>query len=350
MLILTLSSLADAGSTVNKLLRLLFGNSYALELWGNNGFGLVPACESEVCDHLFSETNLGISAGYLIVVGACLPLMFTDFSNLMWFQYVAMTVTVTAAVTFVVTCFLPSPDPSAGWHTPPALGDSPGFAISTCFLSYAICFAVPSWWNESELDCPAPRAINMSVAYTTVVYYLPIALFPAFAFSIPAQGSALDLFLDPDAVNPVCVCAAYFLAILGIMPNVIAYSVAMRDNLQALGNFFTFKKSFFMGCIFPLLVAWNLDDLTGFGAQFQFVIDWSSIGILGITNFIVPQLIILKLSAEQPRDAANDTELIALPKEASWTSWEHREAKVMLILSLLLVVVGYALMVRRALE
>merc|ERR1712224_134886 len=118
------------------------------------------------------------------------------------------------------------------------------------------------------------------------------------------------------------------------MPNVIAYSVAMRDNLQSLGPSFTFRTSLIIGCIGPVLLAWALDNATGYGVQFEIVMNWAAIGILGIINFIVPQLIAIKLSGQQlmlTADAggvqAGLDDTCDAPKMELWTVREHNEAK-----------------------
>lgn len=340
MLLLCLASVVAAGSTVDRLLTVLFGNSYALSLSGS-GPVFSPAClpsmdRSSCGTDLFSTTSLGISAGYIVVFLICLPLTFTNFANLMWFQYVALTVTAASVLIFVVTCFAPSSSQEALWHVPPAFGASPGFAVSTCFLSFAIGFAVPSWWNENEPDCPASLAINASVAYTFFFYYLPVAFLPAFAFVIPAGKDALWLFLNPKIVNTVAVAGAYVLAIAGIMPNVIAYSVAMRDNLQSLGPRFTFNTSLLIGCVGPFLIGWALDNPTGFGETFQLVVNWAALAMLGGINFIVPLLIVIKLAGQQDIQQVSS-------KIDVWTRSEVLQAKALLVVSSLLVVGGYAM-------
>jgi len=354
MLLLCLASVVAAGSTVDRLLTVLTGNSYVFSLWGSGGW-FASACDPtwsrNYCEnHLFSTTRLGVSAGYVVVLVICLPLTFTNFANLMWFQYVALAVTATAVVVFIVTCFIPNTSPEYNWHMPPTFGASPGFAVSTCFLSFAIGFAVPSWWNENEPDCPASKAINTSVAYSVVFYYLPVAFLPACAFLIPAGEDALQLFLNSSAVNWAAVVGAYVLAIAGIMPNVIAYSVAMRDNLQSLGPRFTFKVSLLIGCVGPFLIGWALDDPTGFGKTFQLVVNWSAMAMLGCINFIVPLLIVTSLASRQLNDSDSDIceqstvfGDMGCPKIEPWTLDELIQAKIMLAISSALIIGGYAM-------
>jgi len=339
MLLLCLASIVDAQQAFDLILVKLFGNSFALEFSGTDGLGLVKACSSGDCgSELFMETSFGVTAGYIFVCLLCLPLTFTNFANLMWFQYFVMVVTTLAICIFSVTCFLPSPSPippNESWFIPPAFGEDPSLAVSTCFFCFAISFAVPTWWNDNEPDCPATKAINTSMVYTIMMYYLPITVLPAFAFVLPTE-SAMDLFTDPDAVNQVCVFAALGLALIGIMPNIIAYSVAMRDNMQTLGAWFTFRKCVFLGCICPWLFGWSVS----FGAYFQTVVQWTSIGVLGIINFIVPLILVLKLSRIQQEAKARKSLLTttdggvlvmaAVPREVEpWTSGEIVAARVM---------------------
>jgi hypothetical protein len=252
----------------------------------------------------------------------------------MWFQYIALTVTLSAVFAFAVTCFIPSTHQQHHWHAPPVVGSDPTFAISTCFFSFAIGFAVPSWWNENEVDCSASTAISASMAYTFVVYYLPIAMLPACAFLVPSDQSALDLFLNADVVNSVAVIGAYLLAILGIMPNVVAYAVAMRDNLQALGPRFTYRTSLLIGCVGPFLLGWLLDNPTGFGATFMLVVKWGALALLGGINFVTPLVIVCKL-ASQSVDRAGS------PGNNFWSKRELREAQGMLVVVLCLLCGGY---------
>lgn len=343
MLLLCLASVVAAGATVDRLFTVAFGNSYVLAFAGD-GSWIQSACPAgmsrSLCGtNLFESTTLGISAGYVAVMAVCLPLTFTNFANLMWFQYVALAVSFMSVMTFVLTCFMPNDSDEYAWHLPAAIGADPGFAISTCFLSFAIAFAVPSWWNENEVDCPAPAAIKSSMVYTLFVYYLPVALLPACAFVIPQNQTALDLFLNGKVVNAAAVLAAYMLAILGIMPNVVAYSVAMRDNLQAIGPFFDFRMSLLIGCLGPFFVGWALDDPTGFGGTFSMIVNWSSLLLLGSINFIVPLLVVCKLSREQQREQST---LLAAKCEP-WTWQERWEAHIMLAVSAVLVVGGYTL-------
>jgi hypothetical protein len=338
---------------MDRLLTVVTGNSYAVQLLGNDAWGgpwMARACEpwvlSDECvnGHMFDKTKLGISVGYVIVSLICLPLTFTNFANLMWFQYITLGICLFSVLIFIATCFVPSDSAHFHWHVPPAFGSDPGFAISTCFLSFALTFAIPSWWNENEPDCPAEKAINFSVGYTMLVYYLPIAFLPACAFLIPGDEDALDLYLNGDIVNVVAVVAAYSLAIVGIAPNVIAYAVAMRDNLQSIGPFFTFKVSLAIGCVGPFLLGWALDKPTGFGVTFESVVNWVAVVTMGIVNFIVPLSIVIKLASSQLNSASiAGSQVMDDLRIESWKSSELTSAKAMLVASVALVSGGFAL-------
>jgi hypothetical protein len=202
---------------------------------------------------------------------------------------------------------------------------------------------------------PVEKALGVSVMFATVGYYLPIAFIPGFfipgQFANPHTQNALVFFYDQHKVRFTSQVAAYSLAVVGIMPNIVAYSVAMRDNVQGLGGALaSFKVSFVVTCIGPWLFAW----LFYFGSSLNSVINWTAIGSNGVVNYIVPLLLVLRLAelqgAETEPETLDESNLpwsdrplagdLGAPR---FSAAEVLQARILLVVACLVVLSGYGL-------
>jgi len=118
------------------------------------------------------------------------------------------------------------------------------------------------------------------------------------ALAVPTAGSDDLLKNLGTSVYPVVTIIASYIFSLGVIaPGIPVCCITTRYNLY-IGNVCGKKWSYFWGVIAPWLVAFCFSQSTYF-AQ---LINWASLIVNGVVNFLVPMLIYLKAVSLSPAE------------------------------------------------
>lgn len=268
-----IASIIICAQSVDQFLVFLFGKTCALELLPHPQFHLVNNLHD-----LYDSTGLSITAGYLVIMCICLPTGLLNLAdNVKVVQLISFIALVVLLGEFCGQFIHMGPDS----RRVPAMGDQFGQLISVFIFSWAFVMFIPSWVNEKKPGVSVNKVIWAS-SLASFVGYIAIGLLAAFAFPPLHSDDLLTEMSKPG--NPVITIVASYLFSLGVIaPGIPVCLITTRYNLYV-GKVCGKGASYFFGVVLPWLVAFCFLQ----GEVFAMLLNWSSLIVNGIVNFIIP--------------------------------------------------------------
>lgn len=239
---------------------------------------------------LYNSTPIYISLGYLIVTLFCLPAGFLNLED---------NVKVVQLGSFVVLIILMGEfcgqfiKMGVHFSHVPAIGKDFSQLVSIFIFSWAYVMFIPSWVNEKKNEVSVNKVIWIC-GIASFFGYLCIGLLAALA--VPKNGSDdLLVNLGSNSYSVITIIASYIFSLGVIAPGIPVCCITTRYNLY-IGKVCGKKMSYFWGVIAPWLVAFIFSQATYFAG----FINWSSLIVNGVVNFLVPLLLYLKAISVQP--------------------------------------------------
>jgi len=224
-----------------------------------------------------------ISLGFLIVLVLTIPMGYFNLDDNIIVQVLAFFGLLIIFVVWFIEFLVVGLD----FDRVPVAGPDQTQVLGTIIFNYAFVITIPSWVNEKSENVP----INSSIWASTIVstgIYIVIGLFGGWAFQYTGSQDLLDALTQETSggwqiVSQISVYAFPIIALLSGIPII---SIIVRYNL--LENKICGKGwANFWGVLFPWLVAFPL--CTGEGIQI--LINWTSLFVNGLVNFIIPLLL-----------------------------------------------------------
>ncbi|KAK3251453.1 hypothetical protein CYMTET_39209 [Cymbomonas tetramitiformis] len=285
---LNVSAIREVSRALDDIFVLLFGNSGGLTLYPT--FEFVASCTksdsapgdcdgSDLFHDAYDNGAVIITAGYCLLCAACIVLCSFRINDTMqkWMYYISLFCLI--EVIIGVSCI--------GWEgniTPFGSGNF-GMILEVQFFTFAIGFVIPVWLSTpgimecSEKDTfPPIRDACVSRGIQFTVFGMMMAL----TFKDIDTMSAINLVLDRDNdVDPLTQLCAFILLATAILPNILSYTITVKDNLEE-----DFGSDFANGAAFVL--PWCSAFLVYFGGSYEPVVNWSSILLSSYMNFLIP--------------------------------------------------------------
>jgi len=241
-------------------------------------------------DVLYSSTPICLSLGYIIITLFCLPAGFLNLEdNVKVVQLGSFFVLVVLMCEFCGQFFTMD----LHWDQVPAVGKDFSQLVSIFIFSWAYVMFIPSWVNEKKNDVSTNKVIWLC-GVASFIGYLCIGMLAALA--VPTAGSD-DLLknLGTKVYPTITIIASYIFSLGVIAPGIPVCCITTRYNLY-IGKVCGKKMSYFWGVVAPWMVAFCFSQSTYFAG----FINWSSLCVNGIVNFLVPLLLYYKAVSVQP--------------------------------------------------
>jgi len=228
------------------------------------------------------------------------------------------------------------------WKQVPAIGDTYTQLVSIFIFSWAYVMFIPSWVNEKQNNVSVNKVV-WTCGILSFFGYLCIGMLAALTVS-PGQASD-DLLrnLGTNTYPIITIIASYIFSLGVIAPGIPVCCITTRYNLY-IGKVCGKRMSYFWGVIAPWMIAYCFAQ----GALFANFINWSSLVVNGIVNFMFPLAMYLKatkpgwwLNDNQPinygstdSDSLNDGSVdLLLPSTVNpWPAFMKKNAKVWTII------------------
>lgn len=281
---LNIAAIVVSAQVVDELLIWMFGGTFALSIPG-----LADSFFASYSD-LNQLPFLCITSGYVVLTVILLPLGLLSLDENMFVQFISFYCFSIGSIIFCVVFVM------RGLHVVnvPAIGTRLESTIGTVLFTYAYTMVLPSWHNERKREVNCGKALWWSTWFSTIVK-IAFGWMGALAYSHRRMGpnilvtmlSNSDAMLSPTSQAVLSLSVyIYSFAVIGL--GVPATCVFLRYNLLNL-EVVPLRWAHFFAGIFPWLVSWALYSATAFVA----FLNYSSLLLNGITNFIIPFVIYL---------------------------------------------------------
>jgi amino acid permease len=273
---LNIASIVVTAQPVDSLFIFIFGKTWAWVFYPQFTVTQVTSIND-----LYGDKNfmIAISLGYLIVMGVFLPLGFLDLNINIMIQYGA----------FFITAILLG---EFSWHfvhkglhpdAVPNFGTTYTQIISIFILSYAYPMLIPSWVNVKKTYVSVNLIIWLS-GLSAFVGYMLIGLLGAMAYPKLSSDDIIKE-MSNEQTELITRISIYAFIVAIVATSIPVYSICVRYNLYV-GKLCGRKTSIFLGVIAPWLVGF----LFCRGQAFAQFLNWTSLFLNGIENFIIPIL------------------------------------------------------------
>jgi len=274
-----IASIIICSQSLDQFFMYIFHKTFALEILPHPGFRVITDL-----DVLYDSTGLSITAGYLVIMLICLPSGFLNLAdNVKIVQLISFIVLVVLMGEFVGQFIYMGLD----YSRVPAFGGSYGQLVSIFIFSWAFVMFIPSWVNEKRPDVSVNKVV-WTAALVSFLGYIAIGLLAAFAFKDLHSDDILST-MGGTSFPVVTIVASYIFSLGVIAPGIPVCLITTRYNLYV-GRVCGRKSSYFFGVVAPWLLAFCFLQ----GQIFADLLNWSSLFINGIVNFIVPPLLYYK--------------------------------------------------------
>ncbi|PRP80111.1 hypothetical protein PROFUN_12265 [Planoprotostelium fungivorum] len=283
LLAVFISSVVVSAQTVDIAIIAVFKKTFALELWPS--FGFTYATMSPGAGNSPFGSDYVISLGFIIVLIITIPMGLFNLEDNIIVQKGAFVLLLVIFAEWFVACFTLGLDVS---RVPAFLNDQTN-VLGSIIFNYAFITTVPSWCNERRPDVPIKKSIWISVA-TATVFYAAIGFVGGFAFTF---GDNQDLLIVIDEntrgrsiLHPLSQVCVYLFPIIAFQSSIPVFSIIIKYNLIQ-NEICTKHTATWWAVIFPWVIS------IGFyaGAGVIEVINWTSLCINGIINFVIPMLL-----------------------------------------------------------
>lgn len=235
---------------------------------------------------MFDTETYVLSLGYLLCAVICIPFGYFNLDDNMYFQWFSFLLLLGTIFEFLIAfCFMP-----LNTDLVSVLGkglEGQVLVLGVISFSWAYIITVPSWVNEKQSHV----SVNKTVWISTL-----LGLFLKFSFGYMAAIAFVNRSQSSNILNvmtagstlhgafrtftSVCV---YFYSIGTIIPGIPVYSILIRYNLvngELLRPFF----ANLIAVVFP----WAFSCFFYHGSGFSAFVNWSSLLLQGLVNFVIP--------------------------------------------------------------
>lgn len=276
------SSIVIAAQTMDLALIAIFSKSFSLEVYPNPGIGMADQPSNSVSPF---GNSYGLSIGYVIVLALSVPMGFFDLDNNIFIQLGAFVLLFVIFGMWLVNFFLVGLDTSRV----PTIGSNFNSVLGTIIFNYAFVSTIPSWVNQKRKEVSINKSVWLSTSLSTLIYII-IGLLGALAFDFDPNGDLLSAINNSSSgVNhTIAQACVYIFPMVALMTSIPVFSIVIRYNLIA--NKIC-RKAFanFWGVIFP----WLLSLLFYGGSGLLVLINWASLLVNGVVNFILPLVLFI---------------------------------------------------------
>ncbi|PRP85167.1 hypothetical protein PROFUN_07114 [Planoprotostelium fungivorum] len=270
-----------SAQTVDGAFIAVFGQSHALRFWP---LGFITAHKlPDVGSSPFGDDYV-LTLGYIIVVAVTIPMGFFNLDDNIIVQKGAFVLTLAIFVQWVVTCCI------LGFHeSVPVITSNQAPVLGSIIFNFAYVTTIPSWCNEKSPEVGVKRSIYTSVIVSSL-FYIIIGMLGGYALRF---GDGQDLLLalqtstrHSKALHTISSICVYLFPIVALLSGLPVFSIIMKYNLVE-NNICRKSVGTFWAVIFP----WVISVLLYPGQGALDVINWTSLCVNGITNFVIPMLL-----------------------------------------------------------
>lgn len=233
-------------------------------------------------DKLYTDSNVSITLGYLIITAIFMPPGFQNLGDNVKSVQLASFIFLVVLLGEMVIYFIYK-GAQDGTTTIPAFAGYYPQLVSVFIFSWAYVIFVPSWLNEKAPEVSVKKVI-WSAGISSFIGYVAIGWLCAAVYA--AVG--LDNFLTKlsQAPTPIVTRVTSYLFSLGVIaPGIPVCAVTTRYNLFV-GEVCGKKMSYFWGAVAPWLVGFLFSS----GQIFAQLLTWTSLICNGFVNFVIPFL------------------------------------------------------------
>lgn len=294
LLAINISSIIVSAQTMDYTLIGLFGWSCAIEFWPDP-FTFVQATEPGDGISPFSGMIV-ISLGFVIVFIMTIPMGYFNLEDNMIIQNVAFFVIILVVLEWMVQFFANGLE----FDRVPFVGDNQSQVLGTIIFNYAFVVTVPSWVNEKKETVSINKSIWASTFFSTFIFII-LGLFGGWAFVYPSGGDLLSVLNSnseggPDWLGEMSQISVYLYPLVALLTGIPVFSIVIRYNL--LENQLCSKTT---ANLFAVVLPWVISALLTTGEGIQIVINWTSLLVNGVINFIIPLLLFVVMRNSSPR-------------------------------------------------
>ncbi len=287
----TIASIIVSAQVMDKLCVWATGSVHALQL--SPSLSIV----SDTAANMIPFESAGpilISSGYIISAVFFLPLGFFNMDENIIFQWGAAIIM--AGVLAMFGVHFSAADMAAA-DLPWGVGPSVMVSIGIVMFCFTFTDTVPSWYNEKKPSVPTAKTLSYATGISTAIYIF-MGLLGALAYPAIQTGNVLELLADKRS-SLLVQLSTYLFSLSTIGLGIPIFCIIMRYNLYV-GRVTSAGWARFWGALFPWLVSFILYQGTGY---VRFV-NWSSLLVTSLTNFVLPAYIYLIAVRRYPEPGA----------------------------------------------
>lgn len=324
-----IASIIICARSLDQFMMYIAHKTYALELIPNPHWIVCTQAQDPNLVALYGSSSICISLGYILVTVFCLPAGFLNLADNVKAVQLGSFVVLTILMGEFCVQFATM---GVQWSQVPAVGDTFTQVVSIFIFSWAYVMFVPSWVNEKRNDVSVNKVI-WTCGVASFLGYLSIGILAA--LTVPPKQASDDLLsnLGKSPFPVITIIASYIFSLGVIAPGIPVCCITTRYNLY-IGKVCGRRMSYFWGVIAPWLVAYCFAQ----GAFFANFINWSSLVVNGIVNFMFPLALYYKAVSKKPlalhgfkEDPARSAEYVYSPEIPSvvnpWPGWMRKNAK-----------------------
>jgi len=343
MLSLTLGSLAIAQITIvaqalDAMAITLTGWSLALRYYPNlevmqsNMHSLQP----------FGVDQQLVSVGFIVAMVICVGLGLLDLTSNTLPQYISFSLLSTFVLTgishIIPLAFHHASNGEVITGKTSFIGDDPSSIIGVAVFNYSIVIAIPSLFSDSKHGLNFSKASGTSI-YAICALYLTIGILGSISYGT-MSANIMEPFLESESVLGTIASFAFVWAIIPPLP---IYTILISRNLEQVTGKPLLSK------VLGVFVPWTLALFLYMSEAFGEFLVWTSILVLGFTNYTMPLAIAARACGGVPSIRKAGWEGIIEDVHRAWMDETGRKALVLNVFVTALLLVVIYLNIRKAL-
>lgn len=278
---INIASIVSTALAFDKLFATWTGATLSLQLYPDISFAKRDV--HWINDAYNDDFVVTLTAGYLMVLVACVPMGFYNIDDNIIVQVVSFWLLLILMGIFVFQyaddwiADLPDDPLFPAWF-----GQDYTQLLSVYILSYSYTMLIMPWANEVKPEVRKKKWVWIS-GTSSCASYLVIGTMLACCFPGVTSDNILIEVLRRKFVLPEMLAAAYGFAAFVILPGIPVFCITTRYDLVS-GGLCSNKWGIFWGNVAPWLVAWLCTP----GEIFGDLITWTSLVMGSVTNFVIP--------------------------------------------------------------
>ncbi|GAB5356362.1 hypothetical protein AAMO2058_000284000 [Amorphochlora amoebiformis] len=214
-----------------------------------------------------------VSTGFIVAMVICIVLGFMDLTSNKLPQYMSFFL----LIMFSICATIHISPVAATQGSASLVGMDPSSIIGVAVFNYSVIIAIPSLKADSNPRAGFENAVSMSV-WTISILYIFIGVLGSQAY-----GSSTDNIMDPMLMSGLAMGRfASFAFVWALIPPLPIYTILISRNLEQVTRKPIFSK------IMGVLVPWTLALFLYMSEAFGVFVVWTSILVLGFTNYTLP--------------------------------------------------------------